>query len=111
MTDRVDLLVDILYDKEARFDEKDDAIMCLGEINNDRALNALIKFSQESRIVSYPIENDMLLDSCGESIAQIWMERNQVDMNVFKTFPPRVQKTVKMSIIHNKPNLISKFKQ
>ena len=45
MKDQVDYLIEILRDSEARYDEKEDAMMYLGDINNDKALDALIHFS------------------------------------------------------------------
>ena len=68
MPDRIDLLIETLFDKSAREDERDDAAMDLGSYNDDRALNAL------TQIGSNPKDDYMILDSCGESIAEIMLQ-------------------------------------
>lgn len=107
--DRVDHLIEILCDDKARYDEKEDALMYLGDISNDKALSALLQFALNPQLVSDPNENHVLLDLCGESIAQIWKEKNAFDVDAFKSFSPFVQDVIRLSIIHDKPEWISKF--
>jgi hypothetical protein len=109
MKDQVDHLVEILRDNNARYDEKEDAIMYLGDISNEKALSALIQLALTPEVVSDPIENDVLLDLCSESIAQIWIEKDKFDIDTFKNFSPFVQNAIKRSIIHAKPSWIGKF--
>lgn len=74
-------LIEILFDPEARDDEKDDAIMYLGESNDNTALESLIRFALNNQSKKF------LMDTCGESIAKIWVARNNFDPKVFNQLP------------------------
>ena len=78
MADKVELLIEILLDPNARIDERDDAAMDLGKYNDDRALNALISTTLGSNY------EEFIMDTCGESIAKIWIKRNQFDVHSYK---------------------------
>ncbi len=82
MTDEVILLVNVLLDEAAREDERDDAAMDLGKFNDQRALTALLK------VASNPNENEMILDSCGESIGNILVKREKQEMVVLDFLTP-----------------------
>jgi hypothetical protein len=97
MPDRLDLLIELLFDATAREDEKHDATMDIGEFNDDRAINALLQIAID------PNENETILDACGESIAQIWTKRNQFNVEAYKSFRPCAQEAIKMYIKYNKP--------
>jgi len=104
MNDHIDELIDILFDPTARIDEQDDAASYLGEYNDNRALSALIKAAQD------PNTDDWLvLDTCAESIADIWMNRNSFDNDVYNT----LRKAAKISIFYHikaaKPEWIEKY--
>jgi hypothetical protein len=71
MVANMELLINILCDKTAKEDERDDAAMDLGTFNDDRALNALLQVGSNNK------ENETILDSCGESIAQILITREE----------------------------------
>jgi hypothetical protein len=60
--DRIALLVAIPRDRSARFDERDDAAIDLGESDDDRALAALLELGAQS-------DDEMVLGSIEESIA------------------------------------------
>jgi hypothetical protein len=81
MKDRVQQLIDILFDESSRVDEVDDAIMDLGNFNDQRALMALIAFAKN------PGTNAFSLDVCGESIAKIWAKTGLYDRDLFLSFP------------------------
>jgi len=83
MTNKISLLIEVLLDKNAREDERDDAAMDLGNYNDDQALNALIKVATD------PLEdNDTLSNSCGESIAAIFIKRGQYDRKIVDHLSP-----------------------
>ncbi len=82
MHDEVDGLINVLFDKSAREDERDDAAMDLGSYTENRVLNALAK------IASDPNENDTILDSCGESIARILIKLGQFDKKFINDLAP-----------------------
>ncbi len=86
MADRIALLIDILLDKKARIDERDDAAMDLGKYNDDRALVALVK------IASKPSqEDDFILDVCGESIGQILVKQENFRPDIISCLVPEAQ--------------------
>ncbi len=65
-------LIGLLNDESARPDERDDAAIDLGKSDDPVSLEALITFARSSD------QDDMLIGSCGESIAQIWERRGSV---------------------------------
>jgi hypothetical protein len=69
-------LIGVLLSRDARLDDRDDAAMDLAGFDEPEALNALIA------IASAAEEDPLLLDSCGESIAEIWARRGAVDPEV-----------------------------
>ncbi len=75
----VSLLVKILLDKSVDLAERDDAAMDLGTYNDDVALDALIKVATDHT------EHEMILSSCGESIADIWLERGEYSREVLNS--------------------------
>lgn len=72
MNERINKLIEILFDETARIDEKDDVIMCLGGLGDIRAIEPLIK-------IGYDDTQDYILkSSAGESIARI-----MIDLNIY----------------------------
>ena len=65
-------LIGLLNDESARPEERDDAAIDLGKSDDPVALEALITFARRSD------QDDMLMGSCGESIAQIWERQGAV---------------------------------
>lgn len=61
----VSALVEVLLDKQARWDERDDAAMDLAESDDREALRALLRVGCDAT------EGDILLESVGESLAEM----------------------------------------
>jgi hypothetical protein len=101
--DRVAALVEILLDKNARIDERDDAAMDLGAYNDDRALSALLSIATDH--TAEPV----IMDVCGESIGEIWAERNFFDISLFKKMTPKAQFELYSYIAGYKPELIKNY--
>lgn len=83
---RAERLAAVLLDSNASVSERDDAAMDLGEINSDVALDALVK-TASSRFE----RDDIVLASCGESIASIWLARGRFDSATFTRLAPVAQ--------------------
>ncbi|NNM44262.1 MAG: hypothetical protein HKM07_07975 [Chlamydiae bacterium] len=98
MPNRVSLLIDILLDKTAREDERHDAAMDIGEFNDDRALNALV------RLASDPNEDNIVLDVCGESIAEILVKRNELKKDILEKLDPIAKRTADAFIKEQRPD-------
>lgn len=58
-------LIDVLVDKSARWDERDDAAMDLADVDEPEALEALLQVGRDEK------EDDTLLEAVGEAIAEI----------------------------------------
>jgi hypothetical protein len=101
MKDQVQLLIDILLDKTAREDERDDAAIDLRVHKDVRALDALTK------IASDPNEDDVIIDSCAESIGEICVAMNLFNENSFRKMVPFAQKIVFGFIMAHSPKLIN----
>lgn len=63
--DRVTLLIQLLMDRSARLDERDDAAIDLGDSDDPRVIDALLEVGSD------PNENDGISAKCGESLAHI----------------------------------------
>ena len=97
MSDKVQGLIEILFDKTAREDERDDAAMYLGKYDDDRALNALALMASHSN-------NDFtVLDSCGESIAEILVKRNEYRRDIMTNLVPIARRSAEGFIKYHKP--------
>ena len=97
MSDEIDGLIQILFDKSAREDERDDAAMYLGKYDDDRALNALVQTASNL--------NDayIIQDSSGESIAEILVKRNENRSDIISKLTPIAKKSAEGFIKHHKP--------
>ena len=103
MKDRAKQLIEVLVDKTARDDERDDAAMDLGGYKDLRVLEALVK------IASDPNENEMIVDSCAESIGDICVALKYFDEELFKKIVPFAQIIVFKIIMARNPELIKGF--
>lgn len=100
MDDQVKQLIAILLDKEGRWDERDDAAMYLGDFNDKRALDALLKIASDFK------EDDVLIDDCALSIGKIFIQMNQFDEYLFKNMIPFAQGITFRYIIESNSELI-----
>ncbi len=101
--DRVDLLINILFDDTASISEKDDAAMDLGFYNDDRALKALELFASDLNSES------LLMDSCGESIAQIWVSRDKFEPEIYKRLNPHAKHEIQGYLKNLKPSWLKEL--
>lgn len=77
--------------------------MDLGDYDDDRALQALIK------IVTDDQEESLIFDNCGESIARIWVKRNYFDVDLYHKTVPAARHELYGYIEINKPEWIKKY--
>lgn len=80
--DEISILLRVLDDKNASISDRDDAAINLGGCDNDRAVEALMKVATD---VS---ENEVVLASAGESLAQIWLRCRSIDIEVVRMLHP-----------------------
>jgi hypothetical protein len=79
-------LISVLRDLDAPLDARDDAALDLGDF--DEALPVLIE------IAVRPGEDEMIMDSCGESIAEIWQRTSGFDRVTFDRLPKAAQSII-----------------
>lgn len=95
--ERVGLLIKILLDPSARVDEKDDVAMDLGDYDDERALFALFEAGSNLN------EDSMVLDSCGESIGEILIRKNDFRKKELNKLPEDTKVGVKRIFRHYRP--------
>jgi len=87
-------LIEILEDLQANVSEKDDAAMDLGSSNHPLAVKALAAKGQDAA------EDEIVLNSCGESLAEIWIRNNHFDQNLYDHLQPNAKQGAR-SVIEN----------
>jgi len=97
-------LIEVLLDPDARIDEQDDAAIDLREYNDDRALSALIRAAQDPKTDDY-----LVLDTCGDSIAHIWIKRNYFSKDIYNSLRSLARVSIYQYIEQLKPEWIEKF--
>ena len=75
-------LVSVLLDPDARTDERDDAAMDLSSYSEPEVEDALVKAGCD------PTTPEIVLASCGESLAEIWIRRGQFNRRVLDSLSP-----------------------
>ena len=93
-------LISVLLDKTACIDERDDAAMDLGAYDDNRVLTALLSIVLDSKAESF------IMDTCGESIAEIWVKRNYFDIDIYKKIAPAARHELYRYIKRAKPEWI-----
>lgn len=78
----IDYLIRVLQDKSIDLGVRDDAVMDLGRYDERQVLEALLQVAVDLE------ENEMILDSCGGSIMEIWARKGCYDPLVFAKFAP-----------------------
>ncbi len=82
-------IIAILLDKRARWDERDDAAMYLAEFDDLESYNALVAVASDLS------EDEVILSSCGESIAIRWKKNNGFDQKIFNRMAPNAKNEIK----------------
>ena len=97
----VNALVRILRDRSARIDERDDAAIDLGKSDDDRALAALVEIASRA-------DDDTILGSAGESLAQIAIRRGKFDSSWLDRLAPPARRELVASLRAEAPQLLGK---
>jgi len=97
--EKIDSLVEILLDPYADIADQDDAAGYLGDYDDDKALISLIRVSQGDIITDFSV-----LQTCGESIARIWIRRKHIDRSVFISLNRQTKLGVLDYLEGNKPD-------
>ncbi|HEY9288357.1 MAG TPA: hypothetical protein VIT43_10080 [Candidatus Dormibacteraeota bacterium] len=98
---RLDQLVEVLFDKTARLDERDDAAVHLGRVDDPRALQALVDRASDPR------EDDAVVGSAGESIAAIWLRRGNYDPRILEGLRREPRAEIEALISQQRPEWLA----
>lgn len=93
-------LIEILFDQKASITEKDEAATNLAEFSDAQAINALILKGRDLK------ENELLLNSCGESLGAIWVRKNIFDEKVYRTLSGTARYGVYIVVKSRKPEWV-----
>jgi hypothetical protein len=100
MDDRARLLIGILLDPTARADERDDAASYLGRYPNRAVVDAL------AVVASSTGEDEVLVATAGESIAEIWIKLGEVNPEVLTTLAHPARAEVESLLAARAPHLL-----
>jgi len=96
-------LVDLLLNREIEDSSRDDAAMDLSVFNDTLVEKTLLK------IASNTDENEMVADSCGESLAAIWVRNNKFDLYQYNKLTKPARFAFKNYINNYKSEWIEKY--
>jgi hypothetical protein len=96
----LDALVALLRNRAARIDERDDAAIDLGQSDDPAALTALLE------VGSNPGEDETVVGSCGESIADIAIRRGSLDESWLGRLAPAALRELRSRLQGERPDLL-----
>lgn len=103
MKDRVEALIKLLFDNDASITERDEAATDLGEFSDTRVITALLSKAENVQ------ENELVLNSCGESLGTIWIKKNVFDEKAYHVLPGTVRYGIYVVIKSRKPEWIEQY--
>jgi hypothetical protein len=96
-------LTELLFDTSASITERDDAATELGEISDVRSAASLISKAKDLN------ENELVLNSCGESLGMIWSKQNAFDEKAYRILSGTARYGVYVAIKSRKPEWIEQY--
>jgi len=103
MINRVNALIELLFDATATIAERDDAAMDLSEFPETAVVNALIAKAKDMN------EDETILNSCGESLGSIWVQQNIFDLETFRALSGTARYGVYLVIESKKPEWVKLY--
>ena len=103
MTTRVEALIRLLFDNNASITERDEAATDLGEFSDIRVVTALLSKAKDIK------ENELVLNSCGESLGIIWTKLNFFDEGEYHALPGTARYGAYVVIKSRKPDWIEQY--
>ncbi len=103
MKEKIDALIQLLFDEATSVAERDDAAIFLGEFSDIRSINALISKAKNLN------ENQLVLNSCGESLGSIWTKQNLFDEKTYRTLSGTARYGVYVVIKSRKPEWLEEY--
>lgn len=94
---KIQLLENILFSNDARLDEKDDAIICLGGLKDVHAIDSLVKIGSDDS------QDYLLKSSAGEAIARLMIELNIFDIKYLYSLSEDAKNEALSLLLEKKP--------
>lgn len=94
-------LISVLLDTNADQAERDDAAMDLASYDHSEAAEALAK------VAAMPETPDMVLASCGESLAEIWVRKGAINFEQYEVLRSQAKKEANAYINSKQPALFN----
>ncbi|MFD0680353.1 MULTISPECIES: hypothetical protein [unclassified Paenibacillus] len=70
------ILIKTLFDVTASEADRDDCAIYLADFDDEETIQALFNAANDFNV------SDMIRGSCGESLAEIWLRKQQIDFNL-----------------------------
>ena len=103
MKDRIDLLIELLFDQQASIAERDDAAVDLANFNDPRAISALLACASNKQ------ENELVLNSCGESLGAIWVSQNDFNEQAYHNLSSTSRYGIYYVVDARRPEWVKKY--
>lgn len=103
MRDQINLLIELLLDKDASIAERDDAAIELADYTDECVENALVSIAKNEN------EDKLILNSYGESLASIWVMQNFFKTDEFFKLTGTPRYGIYFVIKSRKPEWIKKY--
>lgn len=103
--DQIDELIAVLLEPTNSFADRHDAAMQLGGVNNQKVMNALFQIASVTGQIA-DINEQIIIEACGESLAQIWVTKNDFDKDRYQKLHPYAREEAKAYLKYNKPEWI-----
>lgn len=93
-------LISVLLDSSNEFGDRDDAALDLSLYDEPEAEAALAQIATDAT------NDEDLADTCGESLAEIWLRKGCVDREVFARLSPASKRVVILMLEASRPDLM-----
>lgn len=103
MDKKAKLLIDIILDETSNVSERDDAAMDMGDFDDPKVIEVLLQKGSD------PVEDETVLNSCGESLAEIWVRQDFFDEMGYSSLHPVAKQGALFVIESRKPHWINKI--
>jgi len=103
MKDRMDALIKLIFDNGASITERDEAAISLAEFSDIRTITALLSKAKDLK------ENELVLNSCGESLGIIWVKQNFFDEKAYRALSGTARYGVYIVIKSRKPEWMEQY--
>jgi len=103
MKDKRQALIDLLFDTQASITERDEAAEELVAFSDEKTVSALLLKGKERD------EDDLVLNSVGETLGEIWVKQNKFNENEYRKLSGITRYGVFIVLRSNKPEWVKQY--